>query len=419
MDAPDAPGSPAVKKGWVRHVPNAGDLKVDGINTDSLRTGLDVDEGYWKRKRERAEKAGYGLTGPQLRKSRKYEGSEAGDGDKPSEDIYRFTQAVNSRGKMEAGKSGNVLWGLGQPKQEDDELANKLKESFQRMPGRERPGQVRNSSMWRESGRSNIHELTKSSGHQLPHITNVSGVEDTRPADLEPKVDQVNRPSKTSSFTPNSFQQEEAPSGTARTPKGSSRGSLRPLWVPHREYGGETKRATMSPGPKGPSVADLKSIQGSSMSRNDRETSFQTVRAQRQQLAAQLPFPRLRQQEPTESHTFARPVQDQQVKPERKSVVVWEQDKWDRDEIDVLHDRLRSYRTQEGNYGRVVGLVEYLIKNRGEKPALIHYDSLIRANADAENGSAECVRTLLVEMKEEGIRGDSGLYHGVLQVRGF
>ena len=64
----------------------------------------------------------------------------------------------------------------------------------------------------------------------------------------------------------------------------------------------------------------------------------------------------------------------------------------------------------------MIELVEYLITVRGEKLALIHYDSLIRANADAENGSAEAVRVLLKEMKEECVRPDSGLYHGVLQV---
>lgn len=82
-----------------------------------------------------------------------------------------------------------------------------------------------------------------------------------------------------------------------------------------------------------------------------------------------------------------------------------------------LHDRLRQMRTEEGAYHRTAELVEYLITVRGEKPALIHYDSLIRANSDAENGSADVVRDLLVEMKHEGIGPDSGLYHGVLQVR--
>jgi hypothetical protein len=84
--------------------------------------------------------------------------------------------------------------------------------------------------------------------------------------------------------------------------------------------------------------------------------------------------------------------------------------------IPHLHDLLRQLVTQEGTYKEVESLVEYLLKHRGEKPALIHYDALIRANADAEFGSAEIVRGLLKEMKKLGIGADSGLYHGVLQV---
>jgi pentatricopeptide repeat protein len=84
--------------------------------------------------------------------------------------------------------------------------------------------------------------------------------------------------------------------------------------------------------------------------------------------------------------------------------------------IVYLHERLRQITSEEGAYQRIANLVEYLIKDRGEKPTLIHYDALIRANADAENGSAEVVELLLKEMKEEGIGADSALYHAVLQV---
>jgi hypothetical protein len=84
--------------------------------------------------------------------------------------------------------------------------------------------------------------------------------------------------------------------------------------------------------------------------------------------------------------------------------------------IPQLHNHLRRLRTEEGAYNDIVELVEYLVGVRGEKPALIHYDSLIRANADAEKGSAEVVKHLLDEMKQEGIGPDAGLYHGVLQV---
>lgn len=84
--------------------------------------------------------------------------------------------------------------------------------------------------------------------------------------------------------------------------------------------------------------------------------------------------------------------------------------------ISHLHERLRHLASLEDTYERIASLVEYLIVERGEKPALIHYDALIRANASAEQGSAAVVEDLLKEMREEGINPDSGLYHAVLQV---
>jgi hypothetical protein len=87
-------------------------------------------------------------------------------------------------------------------------------------------------------------------------------------------------------------------------------------------------------------------------------------------------------------------------------------------EIAKLHGKLRQLCTERGAFHRIVELVELLIREKGEKPALIHYDALIRANVDAEFGSAEVVKDILVEMKQEGIAVDSGLYHGVLQVCG-
>lgn len=58
--------------------------------------------------------------------------------------------------------------------------------------------------------------------------------------------------------------------------------------------------------------------------------------------------------------------------------------------------------------------MQHLIEVRHEKPSLRHFDALIRANADAQHGSAEVVEELLREMEKEGIIGDSGLYHGVM-----
>ena len=82
----------------------------------------------------------------------------------------------------------------------------------------------------------------------------------------------------------------------------------------------------------------------------------------------------------------------------------------------MLHGRLADLRSEEGSYKNICDMVEYLVKVKGEKPASIHYEALIRANADAEHGSVEVVRGLLQEMKELGIGMNSELYHSVLQV---
>ncbi|OBT59440.1 hypothetical protein VE04_00614 [Pseudogymnoascus sp. 24MN13] len=79
-----------------------------------------------------------------------------------------------------------------------------------------------------------------------------------------------------------------------------------------------------------------------------------------------------------------------------------------------LHDILRTVRDESGSYQKTINLVQYLIKNRGERPNVRHFDALIRANADAERGSAEEVEGLLKEMDKQGIIGDSSLYHSVL-----
>lgn len=89
---------------------------------------------------------------------------------------------------------------------------------------------------------------------------------------------------------------------------------------------------------------------------------------------------------------------------------------WDKIPTVHLHNRLRSLTTTKNAYSKISQLVAYLIRVRGEQPALKHYDALIRANADAELGSAKVVRHLLQEMKISGIGADSGLYHGILQV---
>jgi hypothetical protein len=88
------------------------------------------------------------------------------------------------------------------------------------------------------------------------------------------------------------------------------------------------------------------------------------------------------------------------------------------DEVPILelHEALRQLRASKSPYGEIADMVEYLVRVRGEKPSLLHYDALIFANADPERGSAEVVAQLLMEMKKEGIVPDSGLYHSALHV---
>lgn len=81
-----------------------------------------------------------------------------------------------------------------------------------------------------------------------------------------------------------------------------------------------------------------------------------------------------------------------------------------------LHDRLRKLPSRPDTYHEIAEVVHYLIDVRGEEPALMHYDALVRANADAENGSVDILKGLLQEMEELDIRGDTSFYEGVLLV---
>jgi len=91
------------------------------------------------------------------------------------------------------------------------------------------------------------------------------------------------------------------------------------------------------------------------------------------------------------------------------------------DEVPIteLHDTLRNIGTKNGAYKSIADLVEYIITSRGEKPSLLLYDALVRANADASHGSAKAIATLLQEVKDEKIVPDSNLYHSALQVRSW
>jgi hypothetical protein len=111
------------------------------------------------------------------------------------------------------------------------------------------------------------------------------------------------------------------------------------------------------------------------------------------------------------------PLNSSHKQRDKKVISYSKIENWDAEELSTLHDRLRECWNNQGQYHRVVQLVEYLLVNRNEEPANVHFEALIRANTNAENGSAACVRALLEELREIGVRADSGLYHAALQVR--
>ena len=408
----DAQDAPDIKKGWVRHIPHTGELENDSTPGNAANGGLDVDVGYWKLKKARAEQSGYGLTESQMRKSGKYEDFELGEERRevfrrsPPQDIARSTMvSKQSQGGITNGRRSGFSGNLNHPRRENDVLVRRLRETVQLKPGQEMPGS-RRSGLRKEESRTGATELG---------IADDQEQLSSPPEDLKPKSPNLKsveaRQAKLSSDSLNRSHEEEASKGKPKQQERRPRSPIRPLWVPHRDYG-----ITVKPVETPSESNDLRPVkittERSSSPRNERAAFFQAVREQRQQHGAQPP--KARRQESSEPRTNTHQSQPQEAR--RETVAIWEQEIWDTDDVNALHDRLRSYRSQEGNYGRVVGLVEYLVKNRGEEPALIHYDSLIRANADAKNGSAESVRALLEEMRGEGIRGDSGLYHGALQV---
>lgn len=89
---------------------------------------------------------------------------------------------------------------------------------------------------------------------------------------------------------------------------------------------------------------------------------------------------------------------------------------YDRHTREELHSRLLVLKEQHGSFLELAELVEYLITKRHEKPSAIHYGALIAANCDAQHGSADVVRTLLLEMKQYKIGVDASISHSILQV---
>lgn len=83
--------------------------------------------------------------------------------------------------------------------------------------------------------------------------------------------------------------------------------------------------------------------------------------------------------------------------------------------VEELHDLLRQACNGDGGYENTMQVVQHLLQDRKEKPTLLYYDALIRANADPHFGSAAMVGTLLEDMTQHGFEGNKWLYHSCLQ----
>jgi hypothetical protein len=68
------------------------------------------------------------------------------------------------------------------------------------------------------------------------------------------------------------------------------------------------------------------------------------------------------------------------------------------------------------NTGHVLKIVEYLVTKLGQKPNARIYSALIRAQANAKEGSAAWVRLYMEEMRREGIPLDASICHDILKV---
>lgn len=80
-----------------------------------------------------------------------------------------------------------------------------------------------------------------------------------------------------------------------------------------------------------------------------------------------------------------------------------------------LYSKMRLA-ARKGQHRLVREVVEFLVKERRERPSLEHYNALILANISTDPGSAWRVTDLLEEMLQSGFKLDSATCHAVLKV---
>ncbi|KAI8958473.1 hypothetical protein F5Y11DRAFT_336132 [Daldinia sp. FL1419] len=82
----------------------------------------------------------------------------------------------------------------------------------------------------------------------------------------------------------------------------------------------------------------------------------------------------------------------------------------------TIYAAIKELTRAEDTYWSTVRLVEYLVRERKEKPNVVLYESLIRANIDKNHGSAEIAGRLLKEMERLGIPTTPQIYQALLEV---
>lgn len=82
----------------------------------------------------------------------------------------------------------------------------------------------------------------------------------------------------------------------------------------------------------------------------------------------------------------------------------------------AIYAALRQLQYAPAAFHRIQIFVRFLLHERHEAPTAALYEALVRANCHT-TGSADAVRDVLRALKEAGIEGTPGIYHGALSVR--
>ncbi|RWA14776.1 hypothetical protein EKO27_g350 [Xylaria grammica] len=90
--------------------------------------------------------------------------------------------------------------------------------------------------------------------------------------------------------------------------------------------------------------------------------------------------------------------------------------KLDKTPTRALYAALKELQGAEGTYFSIARLVQYLVKERGERPNSALYESLIKANIDKQYGSAKAAAHLLKEVQNHNIPTTPGIYQALIEV---